>query len=318
MPSLLNGYLYEHLFKGMLNAFAHCRAIYDKNGIMVDWIYVQVNPAFEKQTGLKDVVGKSVSVILPNLYAEHPELFLRYEMVAKGGPHERFEYFNTILDSWFDVSVYSVEPHTFTAVFENITERKKVAEELALAYEEVLLAFGASMEFRDHTTEEHTIRVSNMTVKVAEAYGMEGKELLDIRRGSLLHDLGKIGIPDAILLKTDSLTDEEWVIMKKHPLLARNMLLPIKYLRDAIDIPYCHHERWNGSGYPRGLKGEEIPLAARLFAVVDVYDALMSVRPYRDPMPENLVLEYLQVRSGIDFDPAMVELFLKVLENGHE
>jgi len=277
-----------------------------------------VNPAFEKQTDLKDVIGKTVSVVLPNLYAFHPEIFLRYELVAKGGPHERFEYFNKSLGYWFDVSVYSVELNTFTAVFENITERKKVAEELALAYEEVLLAFGSSLEFRDRQTEEHTIRVTNLSVKMAEAMGMEGEELTNIRRGALLHDIGKMGIPDSILLKKGLLTDEEYTIMKKHPQYALDILTPIKYLSNSTDIPYCHHEKWNGSGYPRGLKGEEIPLIARMFSVVDVYDALMSVRPYREPLPEHLVLEYLQERSSIDFDPAMVELFLKVLKNGRE
>ena len=316
--SSLNGYLYEHLFKGMINAFAHCHAIYDKDGKMVDWIYLQVNPAFEKQTGLKNVIGKSVSVVLPNLYQAHPELFLRYEMVAKGGPHERFEYFNKSLGIWLDVSVYSVEPNTFTAVFENITERKRMSDELSLSYEEVLLAFGTSMEFRDQPTSEHTMRVTELAVKVARACGMSEQEIVDIRRGALLHDIGKMGIPDAILLKKGKFDEEEFKIMKRHPQLAYNILFPMQYLRSAIDIPYCHHERWDGSGYPRGLKGNDIPRAARLFAVVDVYDALMSVRPYHEPMPENLVIEYLRENAGKGFDPEMVNLFLEVLEKKGE
>jgi HD-GYP domain-containing protein (c-di-GMP phosphodiesterase class II) len=134
-----------------------------------------------------------------------------------------------------------------------------------------------------------------------------------VRRGALLHDIGKMGIPDAILLKPDKLTDEEWAIMRQHPTLAYDMLSPIAYLRPALDIPYCHHEKWEGAGYPRGLKGEQIPLAARLFAVVDVWDALRSDRPYRPGWPEDKVREHIRALAGTHFDPEAVELFFKVL-----
>jgi putative two-component system response regulator len=130
-----------------------------------------------------------------------------------------------------------------------------------------------------------------------------------------LHDIGKMGIPDAVLLKEDHLTDEEWNVMRKHPTYAYEMLFPIEYLRPALDIPYCHHERWDGTGYPRGLRGEEIPLAARLFAVVDVWDALRSDRPYRQGWPEEKVREHILSRSGTHFDPQAVELFLRVVDD---
>jgi len=315
--SFFDGYLYENLFKGMINGFAYCRAIYNSDGMMVDWIYVKVNPAFETQTGLKDVTGKSVSTVLPNLFITSPELFMRYELVAKGGPHQRFEHYITELGFWFDISVYSVEENTFTVAFENITRRKEIEAELTLANEEILMAFVSSLEFRDKMTEEHTMRVTELAVQMAEALGITGEDLVNVRRGALLHDIGKIGIPDVILLKKGRLTTEEYQIMKKHSQFAYDVLFPIKYLRPAIDIPYCHHEKWDGTGYPRGLKGEEIPLAARLFAVVDVYDALMSERPYRKPMPESLVIEHLQKRAGTNYDPAMVKIFLDILGNNN-
>jgi HD-GYP domain-containing protein (c-di-GMP phosphodiesterase class II) len=144
--------------------------------------------------------------------------------------------------------------------------------------------------------------------------GMFSEEaLVHVRRGALLHDIGKMGIPDSILLKPGPLTDDEWVIMRKHPVYAYELLMPIPFLRSALDIPYCHHEKWDGTGYPRGLKGETIPLAARLFAVVDVWDALRSDRPYRPAWPEEKVRDYLHRQSGLHFDPEAVETFLTAL-----
>jgi HD-GYP domain-containing protein (c-di-GMP phosphodiesterase class II) len=136
--------------------------------------------------------------------------------------------------------------------------------------------------------------------------------LPNIRRGALLHDIGKMGIPDSVLLKPSALTEEEWAIMHQHPVAAYEMLAPIALLKSALDIPYCHHERWDGGGYPRGLKGEEIPLAARIFSVVDVWDALRSDRPYRPGWPEERVRDYLGKRAGADFDPRVVEAFLRL------
>jgi HD-GYP domain-containing protein (c-di-GMP phosphodiesterase class II) len=152
-----------------------------------------------------------------------------------------------------------------------------------------------------------------MTMLLAKKAGMTEAEILHVKHGALLHDIGKMGIPDAILLKDAHLTNEEWAIMHKHPMFAYEMLFPIEYLRPALDIPYCHHEKWDGTGYPRGLKGEEIPLAARLFAVVDVWDALRSDRIYRKGWPLDKVLEYIRAQSGTHFDPQAVDLFLLVM-----
>ena len=188
--------------------------------------------------------------------------------------------------------------------------------DLALAYDTTLEGWSHALELRDQETEGHTQRVTEMTLRLAQAMGLSDAELVHIRRGALLHDIGKMGVPDNILLKPGSLTDEEWIVMRKHPAYAHDMLAPIAYLRPALDIPYCHHEKWDGSGYPRELKDEQIPLAARLFAVVDVWDALRSDRPYRAKWPEAKVRDYLREQTGKHFDPTVVEVFLKILMDG--
>jgi HD-GYP domain-containing protein (c-di-GMP phosphodiesterase class II) len=184
--------------------------------------------------------------------------------------------------------------------------------ELMLAYEATLEGWSAALDLRDRETEGHTQRVTLMTIDLAEAMGINEWELVNIRRGALLHDIGKMGIPDNILLKPDKLNDEEWEHMRMHAVYAYNLLSNINYLRDALDIPYCHHEKWNGTGYPRGLKGEEIPLAARIFAVADVYDALTSDRPYRNGWSPEEAMAYIREQSGHYFDPNVVDVFLRL------
>lgn len=183
--------------------------------------------------------------------------------------------------------------------------------ELTLAYDETLAGWAKALDLRSKETERHTERVTEMTLRLAKAMSIRDEELMHVRRGALLHDIGKIGVPDGILLKPGPLTDEEWEIMKRHPVYAFEMLQPIAYLRYALDIPYCHHERWDGTGYPRGLKAEKIPLAARIFAVVDVWDALVAEgRPYREILPEDEVREHIRSLSGTHLDPTVVETFL--------
>ncbi len=154
-------------------------------------------------------------------------------------------------------------------------------DELSQAYDSTIEGWSHALDLRDKETEGHTRRVTDLTLELARVFGFSDEELVHVRRGGLLHDIGKMGVPDKILLKEGALTAEEWVIMRQHPVFAHELLLPIDYLRPSLDIPYCHHEKWDGTGYPRGLKGEEIPLIARIFAVVDVWDALTSDRPYR-------------------------------------
>jgi len=183
-----------------------------------------------------------------------------------------------------------------------------------LAYDTTLVGWSHAMDLRDKETEGHTQRVTEKSVRLAREIGFTEDELVHVRRGALLHDIGKIGIPDSILLKPGPLTDEEWIQMRKHPQYAYDLLWPIVYLRPALDIPYYHHEKWDGTGYPNGLKGEQIPLSARLFAVIDVWDALRSDRPYRPALPEVEVLEYITQQGGKHFDPQVVECFLRMGE----
>ncbi|MCQ3939134.1 MAG: hypothetical protein DPW18_19125 [Chloroflexi bacterium] len=191
---------------------------------------------------------------------------------------------------------------------------QKSNQELITAYDATIAGWSHAMDLRDKETEGHTQRVTEITQKLAERMGVSSQEMIHIRRGALLHDIGKLGVPDHILLKPDKLTEEEWEIMRRHPANAYKMLLPINYLRPALDIPYCHHEKWDGSGYPRGLKGEQIPLAARIFAIVDVWDALRSDRPYRPGWSSEKVKDYIQEQSGKHFDPQVVEAFMKLLD----
>ncbi|MDP1713349.1 MAG: PAS domain S-box protein [Anaerolineales bacterium] len=186
--------------------------------------------------------------------------------------------------------------------------------ELVLAYDATIEGWSRALDLRDKETEGHSQRVTALTLKLARASGMTEAELVHVRHGALLHDIGKMGVPDHILLKPGSLTDEEWVAMRKHPQLAFELLSPIAYLRDALDIPYCHHEKWDGTGYPRGLKGEQIPLSARIFAIVDAWDALRSDRPYRVAWSREKVIEHIKAGSGSHFDPQVVDAFLVNME----
>jgi putative nucleotidyltransferase with HDIG domain len=185
--------------------------------------------------------------------------------------------------------------------------------ELSQAYDSTIEGWSRALDLRDKETVGHTLRVTEMTLHLARIMNLDKKELTHIRRGALLHDIGKMGIPDNILLKPGPLTEEEWEIMRRHPVYAYEMLQPVEYLRLALDIPYYHHEKWDGTGYPEGLKGEAIPLSARIFAVVDVWDALSSDRPYRKGWSPDRVVEHIRSQSGIHFDPEIVEVFLKLL-----
>jgi putative nucleotidyltransferase with HDIG domain len=179
--------------------------------------------------------------------------------------------------------------------------------DLLNAYDSTLEGWSLALELRDRETEGHTRRVTELTLQLANLMGVNGEDLINIRRGALLHDIGKMGIPDSILLKPGKLTPEEWMIMRQHPEFAYELLWPIEYLRPAIHIPYSHHEWWNGKGYPQGLRGDEIPIAARIFAVIDVWDAMRSERPYRSALPENDVRDYLLKSKSVHFDTRVVE-----------
>lgn len=192
-------------------------------------------------------------------------------------------------------------------------EFRNSARELQEAYDHTIEALAYALDLRDKETEGHSRRVADLTVALARAMGIEGERITHLRRGALLHDIGKLGVPDSILQKPGPLTEEEWEVMRRHPVYAWEMLSSIEHLRPALDIPYCHHERWDGTGYPRGLKGKSIPLAARIFAVVDVWDALRSHRPYRPPWAEGEALAYIRNQAGRHFDPEVVQVFLSMV-----
>ena len=302
---------------------------HDTNGT-----FLYVSPACETILGYKqeELTGTSVTPLV------HPEdaneifellatpnwndvtVTVDYRLRHKNG---EYIWIETTARLFFDNEANRQE---FQASSRNITERKEAAEalkrantDLQEAYDKTIEGWVRALDLRDRETEGHTQRVTSMTVKLAKVMGYNEEEIVHIRRGALLHDMGKMGIPDEILQKPGPLTDEEWTIMRRHPEMAYQMLSQIQYLQEAITIPYYHHERWNGSGYPHKIKGDEIPLHARLFAVVDVWDALSSDRPYRKKMPPQNVIDYLKKEAGILFDPKVVEIFiLLVTENASD
>jgi putative nucleotidyltransferase with HDIG domain len=194
-----------------------------------------------------------------------------------------------------------------------VCELEEANQELAHAYDSTIQGWSAALDLRDRETEGHSRRVTEVTVLMARAMGLSDAEIVHIRRGALLHDIGKMGIPDAILLKPGPLTDDEWVIMRKHPEYAYSLLSGIDFLRPALDIPLYHHEKWDGTGYPHRLQGADIPLSARIFAIVDVWDALSSDRPYRAAWAPSKVMDHLRSLAGTHFDPAVVDVFADVI-----
>ena len=193
-------------------------------------------------------------------------------------------------------------------------EKEEAAGRLAESYERMIEGWALALELRDRETEGHSLRVAGLAVELARVLGIEGEALNILRRGALLHDIGKMGVPDSILKKPGPLDDAEWDIMRQHPAYAYKLIYPIPFLRDAIEIPYGHHERWDGTGYPQGLKGEQIPFAARIFAVVDVWDALSSDQPYRPAWDREQIVRFLREQAGVKFDARVVSALLdKVL-----
>jgi putative nucleotidyltransferase with HDIG domain len=194
------------------------------------------------------------------------------------------------------------------------SELQKSNIELSLAYDATIEGLSRALDLRDKETKEHTFRVTDITIRLALRLGVDQSDLIHIRRGAILHDIGKVAIPDQILFKPGPLAEEEWEIMRRHPDIAVELLSPVSYLEPALEIPHWHHEKWNGTGYPDQLDREDIPFSARLFALADVYDALTSKRPYRGPWPKQDALRYIEKEAGEHFDPKIVPEFLDLVQ----
>lgn len=237
-------------------------------------------------------------------------------LVAKGELRGVLEIFNHnplgADGDWFEL-LNALASRAALAIdtIKSLEKLEKSNQDLVLSYDATIEGWARALDLRDKETEGHTRRVTQLGLDLGSRMGLGGQQLINFRRGALLHDIGKMGIPDAILFKPGKLTEKEWKIMKQHPVFALEMLMDISYLKSALDIPYGHHERWDGSGYPLGLKGEEIPLAARIFAVADVYDALTSERPYRKAWTKGQSVAYIRKQAGLLFDPEVVSVFLK-------
>jgi PAS domain S-box-containing protein len=278
--------------------------------------------ALEQRTICIDDLSREASWIpRPVVMGEGLNVYCGAPMVAKGRTQGVLEVFSKekkfddpewveLLETLAGQAAIAIET---TRLFSDL---RKANHELILTYDTTLEGWSRALDMRDKETEGHTQRVTQLTIKLAGMLGIKDEDLLHIRRGALLHDIGKLGVPDSVLLKEDSLNDDEWKIIKLHPLHAYNLLYPIAYLRPALEIPRSHHEHWDGNGYPDGLEGVQIPLAARIFAVVDVWDALTSDRPYREAWSQQKALRYIRERSGKQFDPSVVDAFLLLIEEG--
>lgn len=288
------------------------------------------NPAAEImfRCSSAEVIGAKIDQFIPELYRDsHGDKIEEYSQSGVKSrmmsPDERITGLRDDGEEFpLEASISQVEvggQKLFTVFIRDITQRvraetalKAAHAELETAYEQTLEGWSKALNLRDQETEVHTIRVAEISVLLARTLGVVDEQLAHLRRGALLHDIGKVGIPDSILLKPGPLNEYEWAIMRLHPVYAYQMLSPIAYLRSSLEIPYCHHEKWDGTGYPRKLRGDSIPLPARIFAVVDVWDALSFSRPYRPAWPPDKVLDHIRSLAGTHFDPAVVAAFLKL------
>jgi len=320
-----------HMQKALLDSEAQFRLLAENASDMIsrhgiDGAFLYVSPASQAILGYApdQLIGRnSLDLVHPD---DLPAIRKAISENRPGASASTVLYRALHMDGryvWLETSARPVLDEGGGSVLEiqatsrDVTARKLAEEELQLAhrnlqeaYERTIEGWVHALDLRDRETEGHTQRVTEVTLRIARTLGFTEEQLVHIRRGALLHDMGKMAIPDEILQKAGPLNQAEWEQMRRHPVYTLEMLSPIAYLRPALEIPYNHHERWDGSGYPRGLKGDQIPVSARLFAIVDVYDALTNDRPYRKALPAVEALDFLRKQAGRLFDPDLVNLFV--------
>ncbi len=314
----------EGYFRTLIENSAEGVAVLDKEGILR---YLATPEKYLTGASAQELIGQSafsgmdaelLSKALQVFHAgiQQPDGIFTFEYRLQQ-TEGKSQYFEATGHNMLD------NPHVNGVVinFRDITERKQAelkiqqqADEIIQAYDATLVGWARALELRDRDTEGHTRRVTQLTEKLARNMGIPNGEIIHIRRGSLLHDIGKVAVPDYILNKPGPLSDAEMEIMRQHPSHAYEMLSAIPFLQPALDIPYCHHEKWDGTGYPRRLQKEEIPMTARIFSVVDVWDALTSDRPYRAAWDKETTIEYIAANSGKSFDPRVVDAFLSMID----
>jgi putative nucleotidyltransferase with HDIG domain len=301
----------EQRLEAMFQAFDDILLVLDHHGRILDYKAgsgSQLNvPAYQK-TPLKfqDFVPLEVKQKYEKALQE----------ILNGSKVVLFEYMLPMLtgESWYESRLVPFTSNQTIMFVRNITKHKQSSDsELTLAYDKTIEGWSRTLYLRDQETEDHTRRVTDMTLRLARRVGVPDSELIHIRRGAILHDIGKVAIPDSILFKPGPLTEDEWVVMRRHPQIAAEILKPIPYLASALPIPHSHHEKWDGSGYPDGLVGESIPHFARVFAFADVYDALTSNRPYRSAWSKTDALDYILEQSGAHFDPSIAPVFIDMV-----
>ena len=297
-------------------------------------VYASANEKYYRFFGGRDLIGRRVVEVVPEVeeqgiitildrvratgesFIDH-ELPIDLDRCGTGKPERH--YFDLVYQPLRDehgvISGILAQAVDITGQVEARLRAEELHAELQAAYDSTIEGWARALDLKDEETAGHSQRVTNLTIDLSRRMGMSEEDLVHVRRGALLHDIGKMGVPDRILLKPGKLDPEEWEIMKRHTQNGMDFLHPIEHLRPAMDIPYCHHEKWDGSGYPRGLRGQQIPLAARIFAVVDVYGALTSDRPYRSAWSEEQALDHIRKGAGTHFDPAVANVFLSLLES---
>lgn len=293
-----------------------------------DGLFIEANEGFTRFSGhsCEDVIGKTSLEI--KIWVDIKDRERLVEKLKRDGFYENLlapfrKKDGKIIFGLMSARILKINGEDYLlSITRNITERIEAEQrmheahaQVEKAYEATLQGWARALELREHETADHCRRVVDLSLKIARELGFADSELDDLERGALLHDIGKMGVPDNILLKPGPLSDDEWVIMKQHPEYAYHLLKEVDYLHQALEIPYSHHEHWDGSGYPRGLKGEEIPLSARIFSIVDVWDALLSDRPYRPAWNRQAVMKYIEEQSGKMFDPKIVEVFIKLFKD---